>query len=152
MIDAKTVITLLGTHGSSSQDYAPRLWQGMLGEYCEFRIDLSPPQLPVQRVAGTFLIDHYWFTDHHRWASWYDMIEATLLANTTYTEGPWSTVLRDYQDRWLLNDTRYRTEVAGNAVEISKALYANYSHLLRGRRVKADDEDVAGPPNILFIL
>ena len=36
------------------------------------------------------------------------------------------------QMRWLLSDTRYRTEVAGDAVGISRALYANYSHLLRG--------------------
>ena len=89
---------------------------------------------------------------HHRWAKWFDFIEKTLISNTTYNEAPYGDALRDWQDHWLLSDTRYRTEVAGNAVEISKALWSNYSHLLRGRKsnnLKSDDGDVSTNTNKL---
>ena len=66
VIDAKDVITLLGTHGSSSEEYAPRLWQGMLAGYY-----------------------------HHRWRMWYDHIEETFLANKTYDEAPYAAALRE---------------------------------------------------------
>eukprot|EP01052_Picozoa_sp_SAG31_P030686 SAG31_NODE_3169_length_4591_cov_7.118655_2_plen_143_part_00 len=51
-----------------------------------------------------------------------------------YDEAPYATALRDWQDRWLLSDTRYRTEPQGNAVQLSEVLFDKYSHLLRGQR------------------
>ena len=120
VIDAKDVITLLGTQGSSSEEYAPRLWQGILAGYY-----------------------------HHRWEMWYDHIEETLLANKTYDEAPYAAALRDWQERWLLSDTRYRTQPRGDAVQLSKALFDKYSHLLRGGtpQLKSDDGKAPPPPS-----
>ena len=103
VVDAKTVITLLGTSGSASQEYADRIWQGMLSGY----------YLP-------------------RWSQWFDFVETTLVANKTYDEAPFTAALRVWQENWILSDTRYRTEPRGNAVDISAALFTKYSHLLRG--------------------
>jgi len=102
-MDAKIVITLLGTQGSSSQDYAARLWQGLIGEYY-----------------------------HHRWSTWYELMEDTLRKNVSYVEGPWATELRHWQERWVRTDnTQYSTEPTGNAADISQRMYDQYSRLLR---------------------
>ena len=58
--------------GSSSEEYAPRLWQGMLGDYYR-----------------------------RRWALWFDYIERTIGANETYDASEYSDALRDYQVRGL---------------------------------------------------
>ena len=110
VIDAKTIVTLMGTSGAASEEYADRLWQGMLSDY----------YLP-------------------RWSQWYDFVEATLAANKTYDETPFAAELRVWQERWVLSDTRYRTNPRGNAADISAALFANYSHLLRGGAPKGDE-------------
>lgn len=115
VIDAKTVITLLGTSGSASQEYADRMWQGMIGDY----------YLP-------------------RWSQWFDFVETTLATNTTYDETPFTAALRVWQENWILSDTWYRTEPHGNAVNISAALFAKYSHLLRGGTPKVKTDDSAG--------
>jgi hypothetical protein len=102
-IDAKNVVTALGTQDDGLQDYAARLWSGLVGDYY-----------------------------HGRWQRWFDYVEHVVQANATYDDSLFETQVRQYQEEWLLDDTRYSTEASGNAVALSSSMFTKYSHLLRG--------------------
>ena len=63
---------------------------------------------------------------------WVWLQDAVTPGNTSYVEGPYADRLREYQERWLLSDVRYRTEPQGDAVEESEKLFGEFGHLLRG--------------------
>ena len=109
------IITLLGTQSSESlQEYAARLWAGLMKDYY-----------------------------HGRWSRWYDYILRTN--SSSYSDDVFETSIREWQEEWLLNDTRYVTNATGDAFVRSKAMFVKYSRLLRGSQpstrvsIKSDD-------------
>ena len=97
----KTVITLMGTQGSGSEEYAARLWNGLVGQYY-----------------------------YGRWSRFFEYLLKCVSEGKPYDQQEWDAVRRPWQESWVRADLRFQTKPSGDAVSLSKDLFDSYRHLL----------------------
>ena len=111
--DARNLLTTWGPKGNGLNDYANRLWAGLVGDYY-----------------------------HGRWALLVSELRKSLESGRKFDEKAFNAKVAEYEWNWTLSNKTYAGQPAGDTVQIARELYKKYAPMILGNAAKIKEISV----------